>query len=340
MSPENFATTAYMFLVSVVGSAGNVLVILAIVHKRRLRTIPNYFLFNLAVCDLLNCSLAIPLRLVEGFQPGSIPCSVVIALTVLFDGLSRLNIIFISIDRFIAIKYPLGYSLLMTHKNATALITSGWLIMVVFSILPVMGVGSAPTEILSNNQGLCFFSTNLSKAYLLVFRIALCLLPLILATLINFFLLKTSHRQMRVIHDQQANIESGTVENNSLEISATNTNVTFSTNGEGTSSLKVRHYKRKILALRQRRVVKMVIILVGLFIILVLPITLIDLVSAFGESGVPPLVAKLAVCMIYTNTTVNVFVYAGFIGEFRRAFILLIRAGRARFVSLFQFAKC
>lgn len=338
MSPENFATTAYMFLVSVVGSAGNVLVILAIVYKRRLRTIPNYFLFNLAVCDLLNCSLAIPLRLLEGFQPGSIPCSVVIALTVLFDGLSRLNIIFISIDRFIAIKYPLGYSLYMTQKSATALMTSGWLIVVVFSILPVMGVGSAPTEILSNNQGLCFFSTNLSKAYLLVFLIALCLLPLILATLINFFLLKTSRRQMRVIHDQQASI---CIESGIVEISATNTNVTFSFDSEAASSLEVRHYKRKILALRQRKVVKMVIILVGLFIILVLPITLIDLVSAFvAESGVPPFVAKIAVCMIYTNATVNVFVYAGFIGEFRRAFSQLIRAGRAWFVSLFQFAKC
>ena len=338
MSPENFATTAYMFLVSVVGSAGNVLVILAIVYKRRLRTIPNYFLFNLAVCDLLNCSLAIPLRLLEGFQPGSIPCSVVIALTVLFDGLSRLNIIFISIDRFIAIKYPLGYSLYMTQKSATALMTSGWLIVVVFSILPVMGVGSAPTEILSNNQGLCFFSTNLSKAYLLVFLIALCLLPLILATLINFFLLKTSRRQMRVIHDQQASI---CIESGIVEISATNTNVTFSFDSEAASSLEVRHYKRKILALRQRKVVKMVIILVGLFIILVLPITLIDLVSAFvAESGVPSFVAKIAVCMIYTNATVNVFVYAGFIGEFRRAFSQLIRAGRAWFVSLFQFAKC
>ena len=71
MSPETFITTAFMVLVSVVGSAGNLLVILAIMYNRRLRTIPNYFLFNLAVCELLTASLAIPLRLVEGFQPGS-----------------------------------------------------------------------------------------------------------------------------------------------------------------------------------------------------------------------------------------------------------------------------
>ena len=78
----------------------------------------------------------------------------------------------------------------------------------------------------------------------------------------------------------------------------------------------------------------MVVVLVGLFIVLVLPITLIDLLGAFEQSSVPPIVAKIAVCMIYTNATINVFVYAGFNGEFRRTFGQIIQAGRARFASL------
>ena len=78
----------------------------------------------------------------------------------------------------------------------------------------------------------------------------------------------------------------------------------------------------------------MIITLVGLFIILVLPNTVIDLIGAFGESHVPPLIAKIAVCMIYTNATINLFVYAGFNGEFRRTFCEIFRSVKAQVVRL------
>ena len=321
MSVETTLTTAFMVLVSVVGTAGNSLVILAILYKRRLRNTSNYFILDLAVCDFLTVFVAVPLRLAEGFQPGSVPCSIVIAVTVLFDGLSRINIMFISIDRLIAVKFPFVYNARMTPATVAIFISSGWIVMTLFAILPILGVGLAPAELLRQNQGLCFFSTNLSTAYLLVFLIGFCLLPLVLATPVNCFLLKASHRQMRVIQIQHMQLESTA---NAYSQSA------------GASSLGGRdepvnvQEKNRTLALKQRRIVRMVITLVGLFIILVLPITIIDLMGAFGVSNVPPLVAKTAVCMIYANATINVFVYAGFIGEFRRTFYEIFRAVRAR----------
>lgn len=309
-----------MVIVSVVGTAGNSLVILAILYKRRLRNIPNFFIFDLAVCDLLTVSLAVPLRLVEGFLPGSIPCSIVIAVTILFDGLSRINIIFISLDKLLAVKFPFAYSAYMTQTTVAIFITAGWIIMAVFAMLPVLGVGLAPVEVLRHNQGLCFFSTNLSKAYLLVFLVGFCLMPLLLATPINCFLLKASHRQMRVIHIQHIQVESTYYSQGASVISF----------ADRDQPANVVHHNRTF-ALKQRRIVRMVIILVGLFIILVVPITIIDLIVAFGASNVPPIVAKIAVCMIYTNATINVFVYAGFNGEFRKTFGEIFRAGRARF---------
>lgn len=324
MSIETALTTAFMVIVSILGTSGNLLVIIAILYKRRLRNIPNYFIFDLAVCDLLTASLAVPLRLVEGFRPGSIPCSIVIAVTILFDGLSRLNIIFISIDRLIAVKFPFKYNAYMTNMTVAVFIASGWTIMTVFAILPVAGVGVAPLEVLRHNQGLCFFSTNLSTAYLLVFLVGFCLMPIIVATPINCFLLKSSHRQMRVIHIQHVQVETS-VNTYCRDVSAVFSGVDQPSNTP--------QYNRAF-ALKQRRVVRMVIILVGLFIILVLPITMIDLVSAFGVSKVPPVVAKIAVCMIYTNAMINVFVYAGFNGEFRRTFVEIFQVGKTRLVTL------
>ena len=74
-----------------------------------------FILFEYFICfsgvrlQFLTVSLAVQLRLVESFQPGSIPCSIVISATVLFDGLSRIKVIFISIDRLIAVKFPYAY---------------------------------------------------------------------------------------------------------------------------------------------------------------------------------------------------------------------------------------
>ena len=307
MSVETALTTAFMVVVSVVGTAGNALVILAILYKRRLRNIPNYFILDLAVCDLLTVSLSVPLRLVEGFQPGSVPCSVVIAVTILFDALSRINIIFICIDRLIAVKFSFAYKARMTPATVAIFITSGWIVMAIFAIFPFLSVGLAPAEFLRQNQGLCLFSTNLSTAYLLVYLIGFCLQSLVLATPMNCFLLKASHRQMRVIHIQHLQLES--------TANAYSQNATTSSFGGSDQQANVQEQSRTFFV-KQRRIVRMIITLVGLFIILVLPNTVIDLMGAFGESNVPPLVAKIAVCMIYTNATINVFVYAGFNGEF------------------------
>ncbi|XP_022791081.1 D(1A) dopamine receptor-like [Stylophora pistillata] len=322
MSIDSALTTAFMVLVSVVGTAGNLLVIVAILHKRRLRTIPNYFIFDLAVCDLLTVSLAVPLRLVEVFHPGSIHCSIVIAVTILFDGLSRINIVFISLDRLIAVKFPFKYNVCITNRTVAVLVASGWTIMILFAILPIVGVGLAPEEVLRLNHGLCFFSTNLSTSYLLAFLIGFCLLPLIMATPINCFLLKASHRQLRVIHVQQVQVESS-VNTYYRNVSA----MLFSGRNQPASIPQC----NRTFALKQKRVARMVIILVGFFVILVLPITIIDILGAFGVSNVPPAVTKVAVCMIYTNAMINVFVYAGFNGEFQRTFIEIFQAVNAKF---------
>ncbi|XP_068724977.1 D(1A) dopamine receptor-like [Montipora capricornis] len=334
MSAETVITTTYMVLVSVIGTTGNLLVICAILRNRRLRTmVSNYFLFNLSVSDLLTVCLAIPLRLVEGFQPGSIPCSVVIAATVLFDGLSRLNISFVSVDRFVAVRFPFGYTLYMTSVIAVGLIISGWIVMTAFAVLPIVGVGSASPELLHQNHGLCFFSINLSTAYLLIFLIGFCLLPVVLSSVINLFLFKASHRQLRIIQVQYLNAEtSAAVETNNFASIATNVEVR--TEGNEPANTSRQQNCRRTIQLRQRKVLKMVTVLVSLFFVLVLPITLIDLLGAFGHSHVPPFVAKIAVCMIYTNAAINVFVYAGFNREFRKTFVQIIRAARAWITSV------
>ena len=70
----------------------------------------------------------------------------------------------------------------------------------------------------------------------------------------------------------------------------------------------------------QKKLVKMVAALVCMFVVLVAPITIIDLIETLGKVSVSPYVSITAVCMTYVNTALNMFVYAVFNTAFREAF--------------------
>ena len=81
---EAIVTSIFMVVVSVVAVFGNLMVIVAILWNKRLRTVPYNFLFlNLAVADMLQGAIAMPLRLADQLNQADkkplIPCLVVIS---------------------------------------------------------------------------------------------------------------------------------------------------------------------------------------------------------------------------------------------------------------------
>lgn len=68
----------------------------------------------------------------------------------------------------------------------------------------------------------------------------------------------------------------------------------------------------------------MIAVLLGVFIILVLPIILIDVVELWKAPFAPPAVVNVAICLIYANSGVNIFIYAGWNTEYRRTFRLVL----------------
>ena len=85
--------------------------------------------------------------------------------------------------------------------------------------------------------------------------------------------------------------------------------------------------KRKADAARQRKATRIVAAVVGCFILLVVPIIIIDIVEMLRGTVVPASVVKTTVLMIYANHCVNVFVYAGFNSDYRKTFKKLILKG-------------
>ena len=329
---EQVGTVAFAtFLVgiSIIGAFANIVVIVSIVANDNLRTKTNYVVLSLAMSDFLGATVGIPLRLLEHVSSSNrtlVSCNIVLALTLLFDGVSRLNIVLISFDRFMAVKYPFTYAKLSPQKATLIAITSFWTVMLAFAICILSGVGprdegtgedKETTDMLisygKKSSRICFLSSTLSKAAILTFTLGIGAFPIIIVAPINVYLIKTSFWHIKRIQDLHTSLEA----NSNLH------------GADGKDENNRGRQRRTVTTQRHGKRAKMVAILVCLYLVLVAPISVIDIIETLTNISVPSYVSKTALILIYLNTAVNMFVYAAFNREFREAFIRI-------FVKMFR----
>ncbi|KAK3727229.1 hypothetical protein QZH41_006989 [Actinostola sp. cb2023] len=128
---ENIFHTAFLILILVVTFAGNVLVILAVIFFRRLRSITNYFVVSLAVSDLFVAVFSLPFRIDQSVHNaqwclGREACITWIIVDTTCSFASIWNLAVISIDRYIAITHPFRYHSLITTTVGYGLICFVW----------------------------------------------------------------------------------------------------------------------------------------------------------------------------------------------------------------------
>ncbi|XP_032628178.1 neuromedin-U receptor 2 [Chelonoidis abingdonii] len=126
-------------LIFVVGVMGNLLVCLVILKHRNMKTPTNYYLFSLAISDLLVLLFGMPLEVYEmwsnyPFLFGPVGCYFKTALfeTVCFA--SILSMTTLSVERYIAILHPFRAKLDSTRKRALRIIIVLWILSVLFSL--------------------------------------------------------------------------------------------------------------------------------------------------------------------------------------------------------------
>jgi hypothetical protein len=144
--------STFLLLFLVIGLPWNLLVIATIV-KQKLHAQPTtILLLSLAVTDLIMLVLYFPLAIAIGFHRefflGSndhVRCAVCDRtgfISLLFSLNSIFTISLMSIDRFLFIYKPLHYEQYVTKWRTLVVILIMWLIALLLSILPFMGVGS------------------------------------------------------------------------------------------------------------------------------------------------------------------------------------------------------
>ncbi|XP_050040292.1 cholecystokinin receptor type A-like isoform X4 [Dermacentor andersoni] len=128
---------AIIFVCAVVG---NSLVIITLVQRRRMRTVTNVFLLNLAVSDLLLGVFCMPTTLVgsvlRNFVLGAAMCKLIPYLQAVSVSVSAWTLVSISLERFFAIVRPLESRRWQTRSHAYKVILMVWLCSMV-TMLPI-----------------------------------------------------------------------------------------------------------------------------------------------------------------------------------------------------------
>ena len=309
---ETFVISALYFAIALISVFGNILVILAVYTNGRLQTTSNYLLVALAVPDFFQGAVSLPLRLVEVLKAERDHqsfCRASIHVSTLFGGVSNIHILLIAIERFISICWPYFYCSWITTKCALLGVGVTWLTMFIFSLLPVVGWGAREPR---NSVTFCRFPAFLTQEYISFLFVFVHVIPIITVTFLNVFILRASLDHARRI---------------GVQVAASIYNSRTEGNSEFNSEKVAEARKRKTEAARQRKATRIVAAVVGSFILLVVPINIIDFVEMFTGAVVPVPVVKTAVLMIYSNHCVNVFVYAGFNSDYKKTFKKIVLKG-------------
>jgi len=128
--PEIVAVVVVVVALSLITSAGNLLVIISFKVDAQLQTISNYFLLSLSVADLTIGLVSMPLYsvyLLMGYWPlGHVVCDAWLSLDYTMSNASVANLLVISFDRYFSVTRPLTYRVRRTSGRAAVMIAGAW----------------------------------------------------------------------------------------------------------------------------------------------------------------------------------------------------------------------
>ncbi|XP_034752821.1 opsin 4xa isoform X2 [Etheostoma cragini] len=179
----HYIVAFFVFVIGTVGVTGNALVMYAFYCNKKLRTAPNYFIMNLAVSDFLMAITQSPIffvnSLYKGWIFGQTGCKMYAFCGALFGITSMINLLAISLDRYIVITKPLQ-AIRWTSKRRTCLvIVLVWLYSLAWSLAPLLGWSSyIPEGLMTSCTWDYMTSTPANKSYTLMLCCFVFFIPL------------------------------------------------------------------------------------------------------------------------------------------------------------------
>ncbi|XP_072886478.1 adenosine receptor A1-like [Hemitrygon akajei] len=275
-------------LIAVISVLGNVLVCWAVRINRALMGTTIFFIVSLAVADIALGILGIPLAIVISFglHTHFYSCLLMSCILLILTLSSIFSLLAIAVDRYLRVKIPTRYRIIVTPKRAWIAVGVCWLGSFLMGLTPVFGWNNRNSEEWSNfTHRKCMFLEVVRMDYLVYFYFFFGLLiPLV----ITFGLYAEI---FWIIKKQQSKIVA---------------NATDSTK-----------YFRKELNLA----ISLIVVL-SLFAICWLPIQIVNCISYFSSTHIDlEIPTFIGILLSHANSAVNPLVYAYRIKKFRVSFL-------------------
>ncbi|XP_063745836.1 opsin 4xa [Eleginops maclovinus] len=200
----HYIVAFFVLVIGTLGVTGNALVMYAFFCNKKLRTPPNFFIMNLAVSDFLMAITQSPIffvnSLYKGWIFGETGCKIYAFCGALFGITSMINLLAISLDRYIVITKPLQ-AIRWTSKRRTCLIIAlVWLYSLAWSLAPLLGWSSyIPEGLMTSCTWDYVTSTPANKSYTLMLCCFVFFIPLAIISycyLCMFLAIRTASRDV------------------------------------------------------------------------------------------------------------------------------------------------
>ena len=285
------------------GIPGNFLVCYLVRRTRRLRTVTNLIISNLAVADLGMCLFNIPVSLVtvilDEFALTDVVCRIAGFTNALFIFEALWSLALVSISRYWCIVEPGKFSSIFTRRRTMAMITATWVLSLLCALPPLFGW--SVYDFLGKSR--CYFNLSQNLPYTITLAIVVFILPYIL-------IIVPYYRIFRFIRGHSR---------------------TMSIRGVSSSLRKT--YRPTF---QDFKVTKLLLVVVCVFVACWTPHIVVNLLNGFGIIQSIPRIDAVSTFLTFLSSSCNPFIYGLMNKKFRKGFRAVLCAPCQKYAKVKQ----
>ena len=297
--------------------AGNALTIISFIRDKRLRTVYDLYIFNLAITDMAVGCVSMPLystytlrEFIWTFGPGLCKGFLSIDFTACVE--STFMMIILSFDRLLLMTYGPHYHAKMTMKKAVITIVVSWILAIIFYAPAILfwdywvGYSTVP----ENDCGMEFafnFEYTTTMAFLEF------LIPVISLAVINFLIYKKIYNRLQKnkIQPVSKNVATIEIKPNIISVNEEPSNVPSTSNTAHANDQKSGLSREQTRTRRENKAARFLAILVLVFLLTWMPYTLITVITSFcAEACINLSIYEAANWLLWSKAAFNPVLYA------------------------------
>ncbi|XP_033874437.3 trace amine-associated receptor 13c-like [Acipenser ruthenus] len=289
--PTAIYVILYILLTGVVmlTVCGNLVVIISISHFKQLHTPTNLLVLSLAVTDFLIGVIVMPFYMIQSIEScwyfGDIYCSMHSIFSLLLTSVSISNLVFIAVDRYVAVCDPLLYSTKITIPITWLFVAVSWLFSLFYTML---------ITYFNNDAGLY----SCPRDCLTVFDATWGLVDLVVTFVLPCSAMVTLYTKVFIVAKRHARV------------------IQQMSSADGSKS--------NIPKKSERKAAKTLGLVVAIFLLCWVPYYVYTVVEAYIHFTSPPIVTNALTWIVYFNSCMNPIIYALFYPWFKKSLELIL----------------